>query len=112
MLPSVIAGHMPPSVIAGHTLFPYASERDRWAYFVTLLYLAPCPLPRGAWAASRKPRYCSLFPRRPARLRLVDFGVRCAPTYVLLFWIGGELAGSGDVTDRDRFDVADRDRAV
>ena len=42
----------------------------------------------------------------------MDFGVRCAPTYVLLFWIGGELAGSGDVTDRDRFDVADRDRAV
>jgi len=40
----------------------------------------------------------------------VDFGVRCAPTYVLRSWTGGEVAGSGDVADRDRVDVADRDR--
>ena len=50
---------------------------------------APIPgsLPDTSWRlpASRKPRYCSLSPRRPARLRLVDFGVRCAPTYVLRF---------------------------
>jgi hypothetical protein len=40
---------------------------------------------------SGSPVPVSCFPRRP-RLRLVDFGVRSAPTCVLRFWIGGEVA--------------------
>jgi hypothetical protein len=58
------------------------------------------PIPRGAWAASRKPRYCSLFPRREPRLRLGGLRRTLRSHLRVAFW--GWRRGSGDVADRDR----------
>ena len=77
---------------------------------------APIPgsPPDTSWRLSSVPEAPVLFLVSQAPGSTPSRGLRCTLRSHLrvAFWTGGEVAGSDDVPDRDRLDVADRDRTV